>query len=57
MSSLDVIGLHCSAYRNGKTPGIVQPSVSGQEIAIRTAYRRAGLPVNETDYVEVSTVS
>ncbi|KAI0021210.1 polyketide synthase [Xylariomycetidae sp. FL0641] len=37
---------------NGRTPGIVQPSIDGQEAVIRTAYRRAGLPTDETDYVE-----
>nr|UPN67566.1 hypothetical protein [Pestalotiopsis sp.] len=37
---------------NGRTPGIVQPSVDGQEAVIRAAYRRARLPTSETDYVE-----
>ncbi|KAL1971038.1 hypothetical protein VTN77DRAFT_2872 [Rasamsonia byssochlamydoides] len=37
---------------NGKTPGIVQPSVDGQEAVIQAAYRRAGLPTDETDYIE-----
>ena len=57
ISSAHALGLHCLASRNGKTPGIVQPSVKGQEAVIRTAYRRAGLPVTETDYVEVRTKS
>lgn len=39
--------------RNGRTPGIVQPSVEGQKAVIRAAYRRAGLDLGETDYVEV----
>lgn len=39
--------------RNGKTPGIVQPSIDGQEAVIRMAYRRAGLPTDGTDIVEV----
>ncbi|KAI1142338.1 polyketide synthase [Hypoxylon sp. FL0543] len=37
---------------NGRTPGIVQPSVDGQEAVIRAAYKRACLPTDETDYVE-----
>ncbi|KAJ9366241.1 hypothetical protein DTO282E5_9065 [Paecilomyces variotii] len=37
---------------NGKTSGITQPSVSGQEEVIRKAYRMAGLTVRDTDYVE-----
>ncbi|OTA63674.1 polyketide synthase [Hypoxylon sp. EC38] len=37
---------------NGRTPGIVQPSIDGQEAVIRAAYRRARLPTNGTDYVE-----
>lgn len=55
--SARAFGSHCLVSRNGKTPGIVQPSVKGQEAVIRTAYRRAGLLVTETDYVEVSTMS
>jgi Polyketide synthase modules and related proteins len=39
--------------RNGRTPGIVQPSVEGQKAVIRAAYRRAGLGLGDTDYVEV----
>ncbi|GLA42609.1 putative PKS/NRPS-like protein biosynthetic cluster [Aspergillus niger] len=38
--------------RNGRTPGISQPSVEGQKAVIRAAYRRAGLDLGETDYVE-----
>ncbi|KAJ5100496.1 Acyl transferase/acyl hydrolase/lysophospholipase [Penicillium angulare] len=41
-----------SANGNGRTPGIVQPSVEGQKAVIRAAYRRAGLDPGETDYVE-----
>ncbi|KAI0179744.1 polyketide synthase [Hypoxylon sp. FL1284] len=37
---------------NGHTPGIVQPSIDGQEAVIRAAYMRARLPTDETDYVE-----
>ncbi|KAI1206598.1 polyketide synthase [Annulohypoxylon truncatum] len=37
---------------NGRTPGIVQPSIDGQEAVIRAAYRRACLPTDGTDYVE-----
>ncbi|KAE8163750.1 hypothetical protein BDV40DRAFT_299096 [Aspergillus tamarii] len=38
---------------NGRTPGISQPSVDGQEAVIRKAYARAGLDPAETSYVEV----
>ena len=38
--------------RNGKTPGISQPSVAGQAEVIRKAYRKAGLDTGETSYVE-----
>ena len=48
------VNLHFPAFRNGKTPGIIQPSVKGQEAVIQKAYRRAGLSTDETDYVEVS---
>ncbi|KAJ5701472.1 polyketide synthase [Penicillium malachiteum] len=41
-----------SVNANGRTPGIIQPSVEGQKAVIRAAYRRAGLDVNDTDYVE-----
>lgn len=39
---------------NGKTNGITLPSAYGQEDVIRKAYKRAGLGLDETDYVEVS---
>lgn len=38
---------------NGKTNGITLPSAYGQEDVIRKAYKRAGLGLDETDYVEV----
>ena len=38
--------------RNGKTSGITQPSISGQEEVIRKAYRKAGLALKDTAYVE-----
>ncbi|GAB1190958.1 hypothetical protein APSETT444_000126 [Aspergillus pseudonomiae] len=38
---------------NGRTPGISQPSVDGQEAVIRKAYARAGLNPADTAYVEV----
>ncbi|KAJ5715138.1 Acyl transferase/acyl hydrolase/lysophospholipase [Penicillium malachiteum] len=41
-----------SVNGNGRTPGIVQPSVEGQKAVIRAAYRRAGLDLTDTDYVE-----
>ncbi|PYI29622.1 polyketide synthase [Aspergillus indologenus CBS 114.80] len=41
-----------SVNGNGRTPGIVQPSVEGQKAVIRAAYRRAGLDPGDTDYVE-----
>ncbi|KAJ5519098.1 Acyl transferase/acyl hydrolase/lysophospholipase [Penicillium expansum] len=41
-----------SVNGNGRTPGIVQPSVEGQKAVIRAAYRRAGLDLGETDYIE-----
>ncbi|KAL4912325.1 hypothetical protein BDW62DRAFT_24860 [Aspergillus aurantiobrunneus] len=37
---------------NGRTPGISQPSVDGQEVVIRKAYARAELDPAETAYVE-----
>ncbi|KAK8062318.1 hypothetical protein PG997_014415 [Apiospora hydei] len=37
---------------NGRTPGIVQPSIDGQEAVIRAAYKRARLPTDDTYYVE-----
>ncbi|KAJ5356106.1 Acyl transferase/acyl hydrolase/lysophospholipase [Penicillium concentricum] len=41
-----------SVNGNGRTPGIVQPSVEGQKAVIRAAYRRAGLEPGDTDYIE-----
>ncbi|MCJ1388510.1 hypothetical protein MMC18_001357 [Xylographa bjoerkii] len=37
---------------NGFTPGITLPSANGQESVIRKAYAAAGLPTDETAYVE-----
>ncbi|KAL4861076.1 hypothetical protein BDV12DRAFT_204384 [Aspergillus spectabilis] len=37
---------------NGRTPGVSQPSVDGQEAVIKKAYERAGLHPSETAYVE-----
>jgi acyl transferase domain-containing protein len=37
---------------DGKTPGITQPSITGQQEVIRKAYRSAGLDCAATDYVE-----
>ncbi|VUC30962.1 unnamed protein product [Clonostachys rosea] len=37
---------------NGRTPGITQPSIDGQEAVINKSYRRAGLSPAETYYVE-----
>ena len=42
----------CLNSRNGKTPGITQPSVRGQEEVIRKTYRKAGLNYDDTAYVE-----
>ena len=38
---------------NGRTFGITLPSIEGQEAVIRQAYSKAGIPLCETDYVEV----
>lgn len=38
--------------RNGKTPGITQPSAELQEAVIRKAYNKAGLDFGDSDYVE-----
>lgn len=38
--------------RNGKTPGISQPSADLQEAVIRKAYANAGLAFADTDYIE-----
>lgn len=32
----------------------MQPSIQGQSAVILKAYARAGLPTNETDYIEVT---
>lgn len=37
---------------NGRTPGITQPKISGQQAVIEKAYRKAGLDIAATDYVE-----
>jgi acyl transferase domain-containing protein len=37
---------------NGRTPGITQPKISGQQTVIEKAYRKAGLDIAATDYVE-----
>ncbi|PWY80872.1 ketoacyl-synt-domain-containing protein [Aspergillus sclerotioniger CBS 115572] len=37
---------------NGRTPGIAQPSIDGQEAVVRKAYARAGLDPGQTAYVE-----
>lgn len=39
-------------YRNGKTSGITQPSITMQAEAIRKCYRNAGLDPKDTPYVE-----
>jgi acyl transferase domain-containing protein len=44
-------------YRNGKTQGISQPSIAGQEEVIRSAYERACLRPEDTVYVEVGSCS
>ena len=38
---------------NGRTFSINLPSIEGQEAVIRKAYSKAGIPLCETDYVEV----
>lgn len=38
--------------RDGRTPGISQPSSDAQEALIRRTYKKAGLPRSETDYIE-----
>lgn len=40
-------------FSNGKTSGIMLPSAHAQQQVIVKAYQRAGLPTDETDYVEV----
>ncbi|PLB47412.1 putative polyketide synthase [Aspergillus steynii IBT 23096] len=37
---------------NGRTPGVTQPSIDGQEAVARKAYARAGLQPADTAYVE-----
>ncbi|CAG9990413.1 unnamed protein product [Clonostachys byssicola] len=37
---------------NGRTPGITQPSIDGQEAVINKSYSRAGLSPSDTYYVE-----
>lgn len=47
-----------TTYRsNGRTFGITLPSIEGQEAVIRKAYSKAGVALEETDYVEVRTRS
>ncbi|MCJ1246453.1 hypothetical protein MMC30_003660 [Trapelia coarctata] len=41
-----------AANSNGHTNGLTLPSVSGQEAVIRKAYAIAGIPLDETDYIE-----
>ena len=41
-------------HSNGHTNGITHPSAAGQEAVMRKAYSKAGLALDETDYVEVS---
>ncbi|RAK99273.1 type I polyketide synthase [Aspergillus ibericus CBS 121593] len=38
---------------NGRTPGITQPSIDGQEAVSQKAYRRTGLKPADTAYVEM----
>ncbi|RYP80513.1 hypothetical protein DL770_006186 [Monosporascus sp. CRB-9-2] len=37
---------------NGRTPGITQPSSTGQELVIRKAYQKAGFDFTKTAYIE-----
>ncbi|PHH90746.1 hypothetical protein CDD83_2742 [Cordyceps sp. RAO-2017] len=37
---------------NGRTPGITLPDAKMQEAVVRKAYRNAGLPFADTDYIE-----
>ena len=41
------------AISNGFTPGITLPSIAGQEAVIQKAYAVAGLPTDDTIYIEV----
>lgn len=49
-----VVQLHLliPASSNGKTPGITQPGINGQEAVIRKTYKKAGLDWRDTSYVE-----
>ncbi|KAL1845792.1 Type I Iterative PKS [Diaporthe australafricana] len=38
--------------QDGHTPGITMPSAASQADLIRTTYREAGLPLNETDFFQ-----
>lgn len=38
---------------DGKTPSVTMPSSEAQAELIRTAYKRAGLPLKDTRYVEL----
>lgn len=38
---------------DGRTPSVTMPSSEAQEDLIRTTYKRAGLPISETSYVEL----
>lgn len=51
----DIVRLRCGLTffsSNGKTSGITQPSILGQEEVIRKAYKKAGLNPRDTAYVE-----
>lgn len=52
MNSIHHLYLITSTSRNGKTPGITQPGVNGQEAVIRKTYKKAGLNFSDTSYVE-----
>ena len=52
LSAPSCVGANENEIRNGKNPGISQPSVAGQAEVIRKAYRKAGLDTSETSYVE-----
>lgn len=41
-----------SSNQDGKSPGITQPTRAGQVDLIRTAYRRAGIPLDQTRFFE-----
>lgn len=42
-----------AANADGQTPSVTMPSAVAQADLIRIAYKRAGLPLNDTQYVEV----